>query len=256
MNSRKTALAVERLEDRCVLAGNVTSGVVAGVLTVAGDGQDNGISLIQTGPGTVEVRGDPGTTVNGGTAAFVASGFQNVDINLKAGNDSAALALVVPGDLHVHLGQGDDVLTFGGFFDPPTGLNLPDPSISVDVQGSLAIEANDGADFVGLFDSRVAGTGTILMGGGDDNLLAVNTILLGNTLFRSGDGIESVTIDTCSFGGTTAVEGGAGDDNVSVFNSNFTGDVTLRGGLGLDTLSNAGNTFNGALDVRGFETVL
>jgi hypothetical protein len=93
-NSARRRLAVEGLEHRQVLAGNVLATMVGGNLMIQGDAGDNGVLLHTAADGTVEVSGmDAGagaTTINGSTEPFVATGVRHLT--------------------RVHLGRGDDSL--------------------------------------------------------------------------------------------------------------------------------------------------
>src|SRR5262245_43598107 len=126
-------LAVERLEERRLLAGNVTASVVNGNLVVSGDSASNDVVIAQT-PSGIVVLGQPGTTINGG-ASFTAVGVTgDVRVTLGGGNDTLQAAVAVPRDLTIDLGSGDDAVTFGGFFEPP----VPDATEStVHVGGNL-----------------------------------------------------------------------------------------------------------------------
>src|SRR5262245_59984329 len=108
---RSGRLCVELLEDRCLLAGNVTAAVVNGSLIVTGDAESNDVLLVQTAQG-IEVHGvvfsgEPPavTTVNGGES-FTAVGLtRDIKVDLGAGNDTLGAAFVAPGDLTVDMGE-------------------------------------------------------------------------------------------------------------------------------------------------------
>ena len=72
----KTGWALERLEDRTLLSGNVAATVTsAGNLLVVGDAKANQIA-IQTTSGALQVSSLDGTTmINGGSGPFTAAGF-------------------------------------------------------------------------------------------------------------------------------------------------------------------------------------
>jgi hypothetical protein len=97
-------LAVEGLEHRQVLAGNVLATMVGGNLMIQGDVDDNAIHLHTAADGTVEVSGlEAGagaTTINGSTEPFVATGVRHLT--------------------RVHLGRGDDSLQVSTEVDAET----------------------------------------------------------------------------------------------------------------------------------------
>ena len=60
-----TAAALQPLEPRRMLAGNVTAVLVGGDLVIRGDRADNFIEVTQDEEGDIVVNGEDGTTVNG-----------------------------------------------------------------------------------------------------------------------------------------------------------------------------------------------
>jgi hypothetical protein len=103
-NAGRRRLAVEGLEHRQVLAGNVLATMVGGNLMIQGDVDDNAIHLHTAADGTVEVSGlEAGagaTTINGSTEPFVATGVRHLT--------------------RVHLGRGDDSLQISTEVDAET----------------------------------------------------------------------------------------------------------------------------------------
>jgi hypothetical protein len=160
---RRKKCAVESLETRTVLAGNVTAVLQKGSLVVTGDAADNGITITQLENGNFQVVGDGTTTVNGqslGTPAVVSGATKNVKVDMKAGNDTVALTgLDVRQNLLVDGGSGNDSITL----------------IDVDVRFNTVLRGGSGADSITA--AGVDAGSTLLVNGGND----VNTINVSNS---------------------------------------------------------------------------
>src|SRR5262245_28666331 len=102
---RRPRLELEQLEQRCLLAGNVTATVVCGNLFVVGDSQANDISIYQTTAGTIKVVGNFDTTVNSSGNPFETTcAVDDVIVSMGGGNDGVNMTLVVNGNLTVLAG--------------------------------------------------------------------------------------------------------------------------------------------------------
>src|SRR5579862_5462795 len=81
--------ALERLEDRTLLSGNVLANVTkAGDLTVVGQAKGNEVLIQSTSGGALQVSSlDGTTTINGGSGPFTATGFtRDVDAFMAFGS--------------------------------------------------------------------------------------------------------------------------------------------------------------------------
>ena len=85
--SRPLLLEFQKLEDRNLLAGDVTVFIDSSSLFVTGDAQANQIQIVGTLNGSARVIGLDGTTINGGTAAFEGNfpGLRSATVNLGGG---------------------------------------------------------------------------------------------------------------------------------------------------------------------------
>ena len=230
----------ERLEERLVLAGNVTATVANGTLFVTGDDAGNGftVSQVRADAGTYEVRPDfdpvvgaAGTTVNGSGDTFVATGVtQFLVIRTGAGNDDVAVVgqdsvgpAGIAGGVYVETGAGDDavrltglntagyvaaVLGFGNDTLQSGRAGLGGPA--VDPEGIAASEffvfggfGNDAARVVG---TRTTGDFAAVMGEGDDAFETANLRVTGNFFFYGQGGADAYT----STGDTLNASGAAG----------------------------------------------
>src|SRR5262245_61665314 len=80
-------LRFESLEDRTLMAGNVTAAVVNGTLQITGDKSANVIQIQQGTGNGIRLVGI-GTTINGSSLAVNFAGASNIDLDMLAGNDS------------------------------------------------------------------------------------------------------------------------------------------------------------------------
>jgi hypothetical protein len=188
----RSLLAVETLETRALLAGNVTAAVTRGTLVIRGDGEANQIiisKLNNSGGITITPVDGSNTTINTATAPLTLNGAQRLDIKMGAGNDIVGIGndLVVVGDmldaladysgdpqaslmaveedapeegLEEEENMGDDefsILTFlGGEEEEEAGFDIGNPDFTVQQLAQLP--------------TKIAGLTTIDLGDGDDTL--------------------------------------------------------------------------------------
>jgi hypothetical protein len=245
-SSRKpnTRLAVESLEPRWLMAGNVTAlavpmgGDAVNSVVIVGDNQANQIRVIEDAPEHIRIEGLEGTTVNGKAADelfAVGDVFVRVDIDLGNGNDTL-----------IHDFGGDQF------------------------RHATTVDTGHGNDLVSVIARGVLGTLRIDTGTGNDNVtlnLAPASFLSGGLRVDTGAGDDDVLFRANSDGGLpeldfSFIETKGGNDLVR-FEGTFgawgglsiglgAGDDTLVGGTGEDRP--LGNVFaNGGL---GHDTVL
>src|SRR5437764_219438 len=118
MLTRRRFLAVERLERREVLAGNVAVVIRGGNLFINGDGASNEISISRSGPSSITITGTD-TTVNGSSDPVTLNRFtKNMTVNMGSGDDVVHFETTsddlfrIFGNLTVNTGSGDDQVTF------------------------------------------------------------------------------------------------------------------------------------------------
>ncbi len=267
----------EALEDRVLLAGNVTVAInAAGVLTISGDGAANGVDIVDTdGDGVYEIVGAGTTTIidNGGilngigeltvaptsivinlgkgndTLSVVDSGFAgglasgiNVSVNMGAGNDQVLVlgaGQIALGDVKIDLGAGNDQI--GVFGNGADGFN------------SLSISAGAGNDQVGVDGVNANAIG--VSGGAGNDILGVGFAggfgTFSNSLsIDGGAGKDLVQLD-----GANALHGniklGGSADGASILNSTFTNSFTLNGNGGKDNVEIGGSNFLGINTLNG-----
>src|SRR5262245_21184616 len=111
--TNRRILAVEALEERFLLAGNVRAAIRGGDLILRGDVRDNQMVLTQPAAGMLRITGLEGTTINAQGFFDVRSRFDDVVIGLQQGGEDQITILGpmnAPGDLRVRLGGGTFLL--------------------------------------------------------------------------------------------------------------------------------------------------
>src|ERR1700722_8810380 len=112
--------AIEKLEDRTLLTGNVIVSLRAsGVLTIRGDQSANNIAITQTASGLEVTSTDSGATeINGGSGPFTASStVKTINLALKGGDntlqvgDPSGTALDLAGNLIISATSGNNTIT-------------------------------------------------------------------------------------------------------------------------------------------------
>jgi VCBS repeat-containing protein len=220
------SLALEQLESRVVLTGNVQAFVTGGTLRVNGDSADNQILISQVGPQIFQISSRDGTTtINGQTAPQTFSRAKNdMQINMGAGNDVVEIAgvagapLTVKQRLSVVTGPGDDQVLVS---------NVRALRLTIDTgAGNDTLNIGSGGATAGVNVTKEA---VIAMGAGNDNAV------IANSQFRK----------------TLVLDMGAGTDNATMTSTSVTKKSTLNGGAGIDTLNRQG--VSGKLSIVSFE---
>jgi hypothetical protein len=235
-NSNK--LQVERLEERSMMAGNVTAVVSAGYLVLTGDASDNGITIdynpttkAYTVTGTSQ--GGSNTTINSldtsvpANAQVFTTVTKGLKVNTNAGADNvvfgaaASTEFSVVGTVDINTGAGNDTVTIGRNGNAAGGA-APIAN-EFEVSKSLVIKMGDGNDTVDITNARIGGA---LVIHGDVNQIGApagnDTVRFPTTFTPSGGTQQNFPVTVLKK--TTVLLGGGTD----VFNArNFNG----RGGM-------------------------
>jgi hypothetical protein len=251
---------LESLEDRLLLAGDVTVAVDAnnGNLTVTGDALGNVIVMTKL-VNTVTVDPDATTRVNGGALGV------------------PAVFVGVTGKIAVSMGDDNDNVTIGavagtflvgnGLLDPAEGMNTRDLLVDLgagdDILDIIGLRADDltvhgraGEDTIGVHDnggedeldspSKVFGELTITDSDTADITLAGVNVVEDATITLGNDGnTVLVSEDTedffgSSFGGNLTITGGSGEDDVTIRCA--TADTVIEGNLTVKLLEGPAET--------------
>ena len=218
---KKLGVGFEGLEDRTLLAGNVTAALVGDTLFIVGNVTDNNIQLGHNG-GTGEIQVDVydnnetltvigGSTIDSNTGTF--SGVNNIVVRGGAGDDFVRINRVdINGNLLVNGGIGDDEVFLAGG-EGNSGIG-----------GSAIIYGDSGDDFINVDNIDIGGIFKVFGGLGSD-------------------GIE---VDGNYVGSSAGIYGGAGNDSICFENNYTEGIVLVAGGLGRDEAYFGGNLQGGS----------
>lgn len=231
--TRRQFLQVEQLEERSVLAGNVTAMGFGGHLTLIGDNLDNQLKVTRVGTSQVQISSlDGSTRINGSLNPVTLQATSGINALLLGGDDVLELSgsttsnFRVSGVSTINTGEGDDTVRFVNFSSA----------------AGLILLAGGGNDTVTA--SLDAAAPTITSGG-----LRVN----GPVVMNLGAGNDNVSLRDSAFNKTFVLDASIGNDTVDIRNTEFRSVTSLFGNIGTDTLNNAGNTFRIAPFVSSFE---
>jgi protein-disulfide isomerase/cyclophilin family peptidyl-prolyl cis-trans isomerase len=237
---RGSSLAVECLEVRTLLAGNVLAVVSSGGdLQVTGDAQSNSVDLVVVN-GDLVVRGRDNTTVNGTNTPFVAS----------------AASTTVTDDLFVQLGHGNDVLFIEGItiagraMIASQGGNDSIGFESTTVGTDLTIRTSRGADVVNIDGVTVGGDLGIRTGPQTDTVRIASTGIADDLAIATGRHNDAVVLDTVTVGDDVWVNTGHGSDDLVMMNSSVGDRLRARTSTGNDFVMVDGTTVTGRAGIR------
>lgn len=282
-------LAMERLEPRILLAGNVKVTVPGGGLYLRGDNAHNAVIIRQLGKNKYEVEGindrdgNP-TSINGvpnGTKVLrrVRTGFK-VDLRggddvLGVGNNDIALqqvlaelnnrAAISSGDsqitkfrvgrqLRIKMGAGNDAVALFAKVHAKARINLGSGENAIAVAHShfnnLNIVGRNRSDRVEIHDSRIKATLKLSLGDGTDK------VNIGNSRTRRADIKTGASADGVHFAAVRVKEKlkvslDAGDDSLSM-RGTIAKEAVLRGGSGHQTFSDLGGNELHKPSLKGF----
>jgi hypothetical protein len=242
-------LDLKALEDRTLLAGNVTAVLSnAGVLSIVGDSAGNRISIMTDpfGPTrNIRVVGDPGsnTTVNNAAfASFDLSAINDLTADFQDGDDSLhifgplPLQTGIPGNVNVNMGTGRDLfvatelssktLTFTN-----TGPGDATVILTKVTTGTGAINTGTGADT--LYVNGVTATKlTLNTGKGtlNDFVRVYGKSAFDDLTLVADDGSNNIGVNDTTIAKTLSVTSGKHSSNVDVSRNFIQGNVTIRAG--------------------------
>lgn len=243
----RCALSMEPLEQKNLLAGDVTVAIVDGDVLVSGDQESNHVRIVAD-PAESEfvIRGLPSadgiaTTVNGQESAVRIDGLnRDLKVRLFGGNDQVQLPAGTFRNVDIATGRGADDVHVGRLDPTPEVSESGDGPAALDVSMlSLDIATGRGPDRVIENDLFVAEQHRIHTGQGSD------VVLLGVAADGLTDplGVRS--------GGDLNIQLALGNDTLRARDVKLAGDLHLRGGRGDDDLRLTGVVSPGSVVVRG-----
>lgn len=247
---QRRRLAAETLENRALLAGDITASVEDGVLTITGDAEANGVLIRQSGSDLEVVGVDAGgsaTTING-DASFLATGVTDgAIVFLKGGDDTVQLGdggvVSIDETVVIGTGAGNDEVTGSLANDERAIFLLGAGDDSISLEGSalhdLVIVTDHpspklgGSDDVTLESVTTTRAGVIVTGGGDDTVDISGESAFGRSLtIATGRGSDTVNLTGAEDASLTVGRGlnivtGRGDDTVNAQFVQVTGSVRV-----------------------------
>ncbi len=214
-NQRRLRLGAERLEDRQLLAGDVSASVVRGTLSITGDNADNFVEVFATAtPGQFVVEGftdnqGVNTTINHSANPQTFSGVTNINVSLKRGDDFFGFENgTVAGNMTIDMGDGNNEVNVGipKLVSVTASTATVKPLLvtsvlsSATINGSLCINLGSGNGWLIEGSTHVKGSESVSACDGNDKIEFIDTggVQGGNTI---GNG---VTVDhdlTVNLGG-------------------------------------------------------
>ena len=248
-------LGVERLEERAVMAGNVTAAVTGGVLVITGDTADNGV-LVDFNSATSAYT-VTGVTPSGGTAttinsldtsvpanAQVFTGVtKGIKINLNAGNDNLAFGAAttstfnVIGNLEIDAGLGNDTVAIGRNGNAAGGAAPIENEVNV--SKALVVKLGGGGDTLDLTNTTVGGNMVIHAdpASGSTTTHGADTVRMLTTFTPAGGTLQTFPVNVA---GKSTIILGAGADTFNALNFNSHKGVAIEdqaGNLNFDLVN-------------------
>jgi hypothetical protein len=215
---------VEFLEQRKLLAGDVSAAMTAaGDLVIRGDNLSNNIEITPNANGIV-VRGRDGTRINGANVRSFAGTVEDLQINLRNGDNVVQICGVeVTGDIVIRTGRGNDAVVVR----------------IVEVGDEISINTKAGDDIIALGSPRIADDLKVIAGSGNDAVIMDGGDVAGNVLFVTGSGDDSVGLsEDMVIRGNASLRTGSGNDfaGIGLDNVEVRGQASAVLGGGNDTL--------------------
>lgn len=205
IQSFRSTLCVEVLEDRMLLDGKVTAGLDAtGLLTLTGDTRQNAIAFTQGPFPFLTVFGLNGTTVNGQFAQTFFNSVTSISILFQNGSNTVIFDTLnnpgIPGAITITEGTGNNTV----ILDNAT-FQRADITLGKEINGAV------GSNFVELSNDLITGQGNA--GNLNVNILnesgvsgsagggpgAVNTLLMNGLQFTAGGHLNARVDDGVTY---------------------------------------------------------
>ena len=175
-------MGLETLEDKRLLAGDVSVNVIEGSLVIRGDAENNGVAVTSgDSPGEFVVAGLPvgdiDTSINGVFDRVVVSGIFRAD-RMGLGEGLNVLRANVGGDVSVATGEGNDHVNIGG---PRSDMGHANTLI----RGRLSVDLGEDATACVSAAPAFGGGVDANAGPGNDDVAVVGSELRGTSNIRT-----------------------------------------------------------------------
>ena len=216
-----------RLENRQLMAGDVTATLVSGDLIIEGDNQSNRVIVEEWNSTQIRVFGSDQTTVNGSNGGSVFTVSDDIRVNLNGGNDALFIRdLELDGSTHADLiingDAGQDEITIE----------------NVDVRRDVSVRGGSLSDRITV--DRVSARDIAVRGdSGNDNLFVADSTVRQDLLVRAGSGNDDMRVFDTSIRRTFRWFGDSGE-NATLFINVNTDNMYIYGGADRDRVNLAG----------------
>jgi hypothetical protein len=222
--SKFRSLAIESLENRELMAGNVTVKVPSGNFLLTGDAAANSVTVTQPQPGHLLVQGTNGTTVNGKASVDVAFNG-DATFNLAGGADRLTI-----GNAEADVNFHDNLTINGGAGIDKVAMQRV---LGLSLTANLGAAKDVAADSLLMRQCNLNLNATITTGGGTDRVTLLNSQIFGTTVIDTGAGTDAVSLSNSEFTTDFLLYLRAGDDHLLLGGKlNFPGNAQLHGGPG------------------------
>jgi hypothetical protein len=238
----RNGILLESLEDRRLLAGDVSASVRHDTLIVTGDDAGNSFVITRQADDRTSFRVTPtdGTTINGSTAPLVFAGVsRGMSIEMRSGDDALTLDNVrVFGVVAIDAGDGhdaivvrssritEDLIMSGG--DGRDWLTVTKSTI----QRDLLLDGGLAKDRFQLWQSHVRRRLSLSDTSGVSLIEIGRATLDGPAYVRTGDAMDDLVIDSSTFKSTAVFTTKGQDDHVKVRGTIFRHEAPILGGAG------------------------
>ncbi|MBC8113194.1 MAG: hypothetical protein H7062_02360 [Candidatus Saccharimonas sp.] len=229
MRTQAIGAGFEGLEERLLLAGSVTSALVAGVLVLDGDGLANQVQLTVASNGQLTATGLSGTTINGVTSFNFGVVSTPLRVNGGAGDDTISMnstAATIANNVTIDGGLGNDTVSVMGKFGGNLVLN----------GGTAPVGATGGNDTITVSNSTVAVDLIIDSGDDNDKVTLSGSTVTHNAQIQTGLGNDSISINRMSVNNDLALADIGGNNALTITNSSTRNDILVVLGDGNDAL--------------------
>jgi hypothetical protein len=231
-------LTFEQCEKREVMAGNVQAGIWGGELVIQGDNNSNQVEVSEYMNGFYEVKGSNGTTINGGTAAYLYNPTDKVNAYLYGGDDLLVFGnkpnrQTAMAGVYVDMGSGADQL---GFWGTSVGFNNSTVVMGADWENDADTFDMGKNVFAGPNSPQATfwGNLNVRTGGGNDQVIfRDSSYIYSNLSINTGNGNDQVRVDRLNVRDFFA-DLGSGDDQINVGGLTARGNINIDAGIGYD----------------------
>lgn len=246
-------LIVEPLEDRLLLAGDVTAFINgAGDAVISGDSLGNTV-LIRAGAAADQLVVDgKQTSVNGGGDATLNGFTGDVILNFTQGGDKATLRglTLLPGqDVDANFGNAADRFNINNCTLQAVDIAALGGSdklkfVETIFNGPFALDLGDGVNVLSTENVAFNGPSTFVSGAQDDTFKFADTTFNAQALVQSGAGSDRMRILRGGVFASFQFDAGSEDDVLYLLRTNVNAQITMNGGGGLDCLLTAMSNIN------------